>query len=135
MEFIISGLLAIQSILIIIASIFVLQHVLNICSTELRLAFIALPIGASLEFIDIFITKEFHTSEIILNFAILLILKWLWCQRDMIHDLEKMMPKNSKKRYSFVSELKAIFSCFGIWLIKKSNKDEALLCEVCKRIV
>lgn len=129
-------IIALQCIAIAIGSIIVLQGVLNKCSSLLRLTFVVFPIGASLGLLDMLYDDNVHMSAIILNSAILLLLYWLWNQKQMFLDLEQLMRnKESPLPYSFTSEVKAIVSCFAIWVLRKANPKLEHRCVVCERIL
>jgi hypothetical protein len=132
MEFIITSILIIQALVIAIGSVFVLQSTLSQCSAQLRLAFVIFPIGASMEIVDVLSSQQVHASQLVLNAAILMVLSWLWFQRDLINEVSKMIPKTSTGKYSFFNELRVLASCFGIWIIKKTNKDGAVKCIACE---
>jgi len=120
--------IAMQCFTIVFGAIAVLQGVLNRCSKLLRLAFIIFPIGASLVFLDM-VTSDgvhitAHVSAMILNVAIMLILYWMWNQKDMFVDVTRMIEnKHLASKYNFTIEVKAILSCFAIWILKRVNPD------------
>lgn len=136
LELLLTGIIAIQSISIVLGSIFVLQGVLNKCSNMLRLAFVVFPIAASIEFVDMLYHKNIHISLVILNAATMLILYWLWNQKQMFFDLEQLLRnKNNPTSYSFTAEVKAILSCFAIWVLRKANPELEDRCVVCGQIL
>lgn len=129
-------IIAAQCLALVLGSIVVLQGVLNKCSNALRLAFIVCPIGASLGFLDMLDDGIVPMSAIILNSAIMLLLYWLWNQKQMFLDLEQLMRnKESQTPYSFTSEVKAILSCFAIWMLRKVNPKLEDRCVVCEQIL
>lgn len=129
-------IIAIQCFALVLGSIVILQGVLNKCSNTLRFAFIVCPIGASLGFLDMLNDGIVPMSAIILNSAVLLILYWLWNQKAMIFDLEQLMRnKESHTPYSFTTEVKAILSCFAIWVLRKVNPKLEDRCVVCEHIL
>ncbi len=129
-------ILTIQSAIIIIGSVVVLQGVLNQCSNMLRLSFVIFPVGSSLGFLDMMYDNNIHLSGVILNTSIMLILYWMWSQKDMFFDLHQLMKnKESNTPYSFTSEMKAILSCFAIWVITKVNPKLEDRCVVCKQMI
>lgn len=132
---IITTIIAIQSVAIIVGSIIVLQGVLHKCSTGLRIAFVIFPIAACIQFLDIFYTNECQLSAVLLNSAILLVIFWLWNQKSMFHDLEQMMKNKGKTKYSFITELKAIISCFAVWVLRRMKNEEEVRCTLCEKIV
>ena len=135
-ELLLTTIITIQSISIILGSMFVLQGVLNKCSSMLRLAFVVFPIAASIEFVDMLYNKNLHLSLVILNSAIMLILYWLWNQKQMFFDLEQLMRnKNHPTSYSFSAEIKAIVTCFAIWVLRKTNPKLQDRCVVCEQIL
>jgi hypothetical protein len=102
----------------------------------LRLTFVIFPIGASLGFLDIMYVSSIHVSAFILNTAIMLILYWMWNQKTMIFDLEQVLRnKELNKPYSFIFDMKAILSCFAIWMLKTINPNEEERCVVCEQIL
>lgn len=129
-------IIGIQCLMISCSSVFVLQKVLNHSSIELRLAFIIFPIGASLEFLDAVKFAESNISVVILNIAILLMIRWLWTQKHMIQELNVLMvDSDNDKEHAFFIELRAIISCFALWTIKKINKEYEIRCAVCEKIL
>ena len=117
-------ILAIQTIAIVLGAITVLQGVLEKCSTLLRMAFVVFPIGALLEFLNIFTNSGIHFSAIVLNSAVIMMLYWMWNQKDMFIDVNQMIKnKHSDAKYSFTIELKVILSCFAIWVLKQVNSE------------
>jgi hypothetical protein len=135
-EFIIATIILIQSVTIIIGSIIVLQKVLHKCSAGLRLAFIVFPIGASLEFMDVLYLRENHLSSVVLNAAIILTIIWMWTQRVLISDLEKLLYNEDKPcNYSIKYELKVIVTSFAVWILRRVNNDQTSKCTVCHKIL
>jgi hypothetical protein len=135
-EFIIATIILLQSITIIVGSIVVLQKVLHKCSAGLRLVFVIFPIGASLEFLDVFYLRESHLSSVVLNTAIILTIMWMWSQRALISDLEKILYGNGEPcKYSFKNELKVIITSFAVWILRKVNNDQSTKCTVCHKIL
>jgi hypothetical protein len=49
--------------------------------------------------------------------------------------MEQVLIKNSPKESSIVVEIKAILSCFALWILRKINKDDLLRCAVCEQIL
>lgn len=127
-ELIISSVLVAQSISVFIGSIFVLQRVLNASTVGLRLSFILFPIAASLEILDVFEVGSSHLSAIILNWAILLIMLWIWSQRTMFSKLnELMISTDNNTKYSIVTEIIAIISSIAFWVLHRIKNKEILM--------
>lgn len=133
---ILTSIASLQSILIILESFYVLQGILHECSKTLRLAFIILPIGASLELLDMAYGTGADVKLIILNLGILFMLYWLWNQKNLFQDLELILKsKKNTKPYDIVGEVEAILSCFAIWILRKVHNDFESRCVVCERIL
>lgn len=127
--------LLIQSIIIILFSVVILQNVLKNSSTEFRLAFISFPIGASFGIVDVFTGSHFYFSRVIINLGVILILKWFWIHKDTIKKFSKELLSDESKKNSFLLELKVIICYFGMWLVHITNQNTQLTCEICKNII
>lgn len=134
---ILTTIIAIQSALILVGSITVLQKALHRCSIGLRIAFVIFPIAACIEFLDIFHTQECHISAILLNTATILVIFWLWNQRAMFRQMEQMMKNHDTGiiEYSFITEIKAIISCFAVWVLRRMKNEAEVRCTLCEKIV
>lgn len=136
LELLLTATIGTQSLIIVVASIYVLQRVLNQCSKILRLAFVTFPIAASIEFVEMLYHKNVHLNLVLFNIAIMMLLYWLWNQKKMFLDLEQLMRnKELNKPYSFVAEIKAMVSCFAIWVLRSINSNLEHRCVVCEQIL
>lgn len=128
---------AIQSFIIIIGSIVILQKVLKYNSLKLRLAFITLPIASSMQILDLWHSNNITISYLLIDFSIIMILYWMWCQKDMIFEVESVISTETEYVHTltFEEEVVAIVSCFAIWVLKRLNTNIELRCAVCDKIL